>query len=343
MIHRDLCDPKNTKDYSPLRMQFHFLLSRFSCWDGLISITKSEMADLLECDMQSINKFIKKGMKEHILSFEGNRLFLLKRVNQFSDGYVKHFPFLESVEFKTLNVHTQRFILYTLWAGVHTNRPLKREISSLYHSGKELTGVLNLYSKAPIYSILEEAKKFLKIELTTKNNKEMVRVLGLHEPFIAEQALENKGETQLLLNMLDEYFCDTPLSKISFQEILKIKKHYFTKLQSIGMELFSCALKKLFSLHKLYDLDNRGEIGRYLKSILKDMEQKLVSTLQKRVEYTENSIFHTRKLGIPMASKIISYFQSKLTQLTKTLKMLQPNNHSDIQFSFYNWLEVPNN
>jgi hypothetical protein len=344
MIHRDLCNPVNTKNYSPLRIQFHFLLSRYVCWDGFIPLTRYEMADLLKCDIQSINKFIKKGIREQILFLEENRLFLLKKVNDYTEGYVKHYPFLESAEFKALSVHAQRFILYTLWTGVHTGRPLKRELSSLYHSGKELTGVLNLYSKAPIYSVLEESKMFLNLEIITQNKKEMVRVIGLQESFITQQALENEGEKKLLMDTLEDYYCDNEfLSDISVQEILKIKKYYFQKFHSIGMELFSCALKKLFTLNKFYELNNRSEIGVYLKAILKDLELKIVPTLQKRVEYIKGSISFTKNLWIETKSQITIQFQSKLDKLIGILKILQQkqliekNNDS---FPFYNWLET---
>jgi hypothetical protein len=344
MIHRDLCNPVNTKNYSPLRIQFHLLVSRYVCWDGFIPLTRNEMADLLKCDIQSINKFIKKGLREQILSLDGNRLFLLKRVNEYTEGYVKHYPFLESAEFKALSVHAQRFILYTLWTGVHTGRPLKRELSSLYHSGKELTGVLNLYSKAPIYSILEESKMFLKLEIITQNRKEMVRIIGLQESFHAEQALENEGESKLLKDTLEEQCCDSELlTDMSIQDILKIKKYYFQKFHSIGMEVFSHALKKLFSLHKFYELNDRGEIGGYLKAILKDLELKILPTLQKRVEYVKHSISYTKNLWIQTKSQVTTHFQSKLDKLTEILKIIEQKTSSierDNSFTFYNWLET---
>lgn len=343
MIHRDLCDPTNTKYYSPLRMQFHFLLSRYVCWDGFIPLTRKEMADLLGCDIQSIQKFIKKGIREDILSLQGDRLFLLKRVDEFSVGYVKHFPFLESIEFTSLSIHAQRFILYTLWAGVHTGRPLKRDLSTLYHANKEFNGVLNLYSKAPIYAVLEEAKTFLNLEITTQHEKEFVRVKGLHESYANQFALENQGEKKLLTNMLEANHCDDELlSETSCQEILKIKKHYFQKLQATGMELFSHGLQKLLSLHKLFELNNRQEVGIYLKSILQDLEQKMIPTLQKRVEYIKQSLLYTKGLWFNKKSQVIQTFQLKLDKLLQNLKALHavaesPSNGS---FPFYNWLET---
>ena len=344
MIHRDLCDPIKTKDYSPLRMQFHFLLSRYVCWDGFIPLTLNEMAEHLKCDIQSIYKFIKKGVQEEILSLEGKRLFFLKKVNEYTEGYVKHYPFLESAQFKALSVHAQRFILYTLWTGVHTGRPLKRELSSLYHSKKELTGVLNIYSKAPIYSVIEECKTFLKLEVITQDKKEMIRVMGLQESFLTEQALENVGEKKLLKDIVEEHYYDNEdLSDFSIQEILKIKKYYSQKFHSIGMELFTHALRKLFSLHKFYELNNRGEVGGYLKTILKDLEQKMLPTLQKHVEYIKQSISYTKKRWIHQAkSQIVVQFQSKLDKLTSILDLLSKKEEPDKinSFPFYNWLET---
>lgn len=341
MIHRDLCDPTNTKNFSSLRIQFHFLLSRYVCWDGYIPLTRREMADLLNCDIQSIQKFIKKGVRENILTLEGDSIFLLKRVSEYSEGYVKHFPFLESAQFTSLSIHAQRFILYTLWAGVHTGRPLKRELSSLYHANKELNGVLNIYSRAPIYSILEEAKTFLNLEVTVHNRKEVVRVTGLKESFAKQQALENVGERKLLTVLLEANHCDELLSDVSCQEILKMKKHYWQKLQSFGMELFSRALQKLLSLHKLFELNQRGEVGIYFHSILKDLEQQIIPTLQKRVDYIKRSISYTHRLLIQTRSQVINSFQIKLDKLNQLLKSLHGERlETSSSFPFYNWLET---
>lgn len=343
MIHRDLCNPVNTKQYSPLRMQFHFLLSRYVCWDGLIPLTRKEMANLLGCNIQSINKFIKKGISENILSRQGNKLYFLKRVEQYSEGYVKHFSFLESNEFLSLSVHAQRFVLYTLWAGVHSGRPLKRELSTLYHSTKEFNGVLNLYSKDPIYSILEEVKKFLNLEITIQNQKEIVRISGLQKNYAKQEVLENQGEKELLSQILEKQGCDELLSENSCKEILKLKKHYFQKFQDIGIELFSHALQTLLVTHKLLDLNNRGQIGIYLKSILTDFEKKIVPTLQKRVEYMTQSISHAKDLLIHTKSQIVNKFQSELNRLTTILNQLNTIDNSTYNsrsFPFFNWLET---
>lgn len=344
LIHRDLCNPMNTKNYSPLRMQFHFLLSRYVCWDGLIPLTRFEMAFLLSCDIQSIHKFIKKGIREGILSLVGERIYLLKRVEKYTEGYVKHYPFLESADFKGLSIHAQRFILYTLWAGVHTGRPLKREITTLYHSN-EKQGVLNLYSRAPIYKVLEEAENFLNLEVFSAMGKEFVRVTGLKEPFATQNALHNQGEIKLLENILLEEQCDEFISESSKEEILKIKKHYVTALNSIGNELFSHALKNLFSLHKLFDLDTRGEIGVYLRSILNDLEEKILPTLRKRIDYVKQALMCSKEMISQYSSLLIQSFEKKMDELKKNVKVLLSKKHlnssssSPSSFPFYNWLE----
>jgi hypothetical protein len=301
------------------------------------------MAHLLDCDMQSITKFIKKGIREDILSLEGDRLFLLKRVDQYSDGYIKHFPFLESPEFMALSVHAQRFILYTLWAGVHTGRPLKRSLSSLYHVNEEYNGVLNIYSRAPIYAVLEEAKAFLDLEIVVQNDQEFVRVKGLHESYANQTALENQGEKKLLFSLLEAKGFDEVLSETSCQEILKIKKHCFQKLQATGMELFFHALEKLLSVHKIYDLNKRREIGFYLKSILNDLEQQIIPTLKKRVEYIKRSLsYATKNLWLDNKADLIQTFRYNLDKLINHLKLLTAHSTSrqDTAFPFYNWLET---
>jgi hypothetical protein len=343
LIHRDLCNPANTKYYSPLRMKFHFVLSRYVCWDGYIPLTRKEMAHLLDCDIQSINKFIKKGVREDILSLKGDRLFLLKRVDEYSEGYIKHFPFLESPEFISLSVHAQRFVLYTLWAGVHTGRPLKRNLSTLYHVNTEYNGVLNIYSRAPIYAVLEEAKAFLNLEIIVQNDQEFVRVKGLHESYAKQKALENQGEKKLLMSQLEAEGFDEELSENSCHEILKIKKHYIRKFQGIGMELFSHALKNLLSVHKFFDLNKRREVGIYLKSILNDLEQHIIPTLKKRIEYIKHSLLHaTKNFWIDKKVEVIETFQYNLEKLINDLRLLPLHSKSvsNNAFPFYNWLET---
>jgi len=341
VIHRDLCNPVNTKYYSPLRMKFHFVLSRYVCWDGFIPLTRKEMAHLLDCNIQSINKFIKKGIRENILSLQGDRLFLLKRVDEYSEGYIKHFPFLESPEFFSLSVHAQRLVLYALWAGVHTGRPLKRNLSSFYHISEEYNGVLNIYSRAPIYAVLEEAKAFLNLEIIVQNDQEFVRVKGLQESYAKQKALENQGEKKLLMSLLEAEGFDEELSTNSCHEILKIKKHYIRKFKEIGMELFSHALKNLLSVHKISHLNKRCEIGIYLKSILNNLEQQIIPTLQKRIEYIKYSLSHATK-DILLNNKVIEIFQCNLEKIINDLRLLSFHYRSvpNSAFPFYNWLET---
>jgi hypothetical protein len=242
-----------------------------------------------------------------------------------------------------LSVHAQRFILYTLWAGVHTGRPLKRNLSSLYHVNEEYNGVLNIYSRAPIYAVLEEAKAFLDLEIIVQNDEEFVRVKGLHESYANQKALENQGEKKLLISLLEAKGFDEVLSETSCQEILKIKKHYFHKLQATGMELFSHALEKLLSVHKIYDLNKRREIGFYLKSILNDLEQQIIPTLKKRVEYIKRSLsYATKNLWFDKKVDLIQTFQYNLDKLIHHLKLLTAHSipRQDSAFPFYNWLET---
>jgi len=347
MIHRYLCNPANTKHYSSLRMQFHFLLSRNVCWNGFIPLTRKEMAEELSCDIQSIDKFIKKGSKEGVLKLEGDRLFLVKHVTDYTKGYIKHFPFLESDALKRLNVHTQRFILYTLWYGVHTGRPLKRSLSALYHSTKDYLGVLNLYSKAPLYEIFEEAKAFLKLELIVERGKEMVRVTGVQDEYALQPALTNQGEMKYLENVLMDRYCDEHVSISSREEILKIKSHYFKELGSIGIDLFSHALEKLLTVHKLYELNNDNEVGKYLKSILKDLETNILPKLQKHRDQFKYAIKTMSDWIIPGVTDWIARFKGKIDLLTKAENYIrkkmdeQPPKKEEIEdFPFYNWLEA---
>jgi hypothetical protein len=346
MIHRDFCNPGKTKYYSALRMQFHFLISRYVCWDGLIPLTRLEMARYLSCNIQSVHKFIKKGVLEGMFSLNGNRLYLLTRVDNYSGGYVKHFPFLESDRFKSLSIHAQRFILYTLWTGVHTGRPLKRDITSLYHSTPEFCGVLNLYSRTPVYSVLEETTAFLKLEIIDQKGKEFVRVAGLHKEFSQESAFSNQGELKLLEDILQEHYCDELISPTTREEILKLKSYYFRTLSFIGIELFSHALEKLLSLHKIFELDKHHQVGAYLKSIIQDMEKKILPTLKKRIIYCKQAITKSKTIHFSW----INQFEEKLQSLIYSVNLLvakQQKTHSppivdqpQSNFPFFNWLET---
>lgn len=343
MIHRDLCNPSTTKYFSSLRMQFNFLLSRFACWDGFLPLTLSEMAKKLCCDIQSIRKFIKKGIFEEMLRLEGNRLYLVKKVDDYSQGYIKHFPFLESTEFRSLSIHAQRFVLYTLWSGIHTGRPLKRDLSTLYHSKEERNGVLNLYYREPVYLVLDEVKSFLKLEIITEKNREMVRITGLQDQYACQEALANEGEQKLLQDILWNHGMDELVSAASREDILKLKKHYLSSFQSVGLELFAHALKKLLSVHKLYELNQQGEVGKYLRSILVDLEQKILPTLQKQVYYVTQAIQTMEDTLISGASLWIKRFEKQKQIITHAIEKIKskvdPPREEKIPFVFYNWLE----
>ncbi|MDP4188797.1 MAG: hypothetical protein Q8905_12155, partial [Bacteroidota bacterium] len=170
--------------------------------------------------------------------------------------------------------------------------------------------------------------------------KEMVRVVSLNASYAKNDVLENQGEKKLLANILEDNGCDELLSEASCQDILKVKKHYFKKLHAMGMELFWHGLKTLLSLHKLLELNHRGEVGVYLKSILTDLEQKMIPTLRKRVEYVKQSISHAKRLVMSSKSQIINHFQLTLDKLIQTLKSLHTTDSPDNVFPFYNWLET---
>ncbi len=343
MIHRDLCNPSTTKYFSSLRMQFNFLLSRYVCWDGFIPLTLCEMAEKLNCDIQSIRKFIKRGTQEEMLRVEGDRLYLIKKVDEYSQGYIKHFPFLESVEFRSMSVHAQRFVLYTLWTGVHTGRPLKRDLSTLYHAKVERNGVLNLYYREPVYLVLNEAKTFLKLEIVIEKNREMVRVTGLQDQYAYQEALANKGEQKLLQDILWDHGVDELVSATSREDILKLKKHYLSSLQSVGMELFTHALKKLLAVHKLYELDQQGEVGKYLRSILVDLEEKILPTLHKQVFYITNAIQTMENTLVSGVSLWIKRFEKQKQIITQAIQKIKskidPPREEKYPFVSYNWLE----
>jgi hypothetical protein len=347
MIHRDLCDPFNTKNYSALRIQFHFLLSRFVCWNGFIPLTSKEIAELLNCDIQSIHKFIKKGIKDEILRLEGDRLQLIKYVpsKDYKMGYIRHFSFVESSEFRQLSLHTQRFILYTLWYGVHNGRPLWTKVSAMYHATAERTGKLNLYQRKHVYKVVEEAKPFLKVEIVESKGHEYVSVKGLQETYAKQPELKNEGEAKLLDDILVAHDCHEFVCAASRIDMLKLKREYVNKLKSVGVELFSHGLEKILLSFNLYELDQRGEVGQYLRKILKDLEEKIVPTIQKRMGYVKTSLESISALVVKQASKWKDHFEHVVDELSEALQtILTPNpaaltGDDVISFQPYNWLE----
>jgi hypothetical protein len=363
VIHRDLFAPTHTKHYSKLRIQFHLLISRYVCWDGEVPLTIQEMADELHCDRQSIYKFIKQGTREGLLLVQGDRLYFNKRVDDYTHGYIKHFPFLESNEFQELSLHAQRFVLYTLWFGVHSGRRLKRDLSALYHSTFDRSGVLNLYFRSPVYQVLEEVKPFLKLEIVVEGHREKVRVIGLQDPYAQQAALPNEGEAKRLDNLLKKRECDEFVSVYSREEILKMKKRYVNKFNAVGLELFSSALETLLSLHKLYRLDEKKEVGKYLQGILHDLEKKMLPLFKKRLKTYQNAAA-TLPHMLPSSSingqekqkvtKWLSFFEGLVHALTQVVSRLEdPPAPSQVEkpkwippskevlqsFPFYNWLE----
>lgn len=348
MIHRDLCDPMNTKTYSSLRMQFNFLISRYVCWDGRVSLTFNEIADKLSCSLQSIYKFIRKGIREGMLSQEANRLYLLKHVDDYTKGYVKHLPFLESAEFQGLSLHAQRFILYSLWYGVHTGRPLKRSLSALYHSTPEYQGVLNIYSKKDIYPVLEEASAFLRLELTTVLGIEKVAVYGLREEYAHQQALENEGEFLWLERELVKLDCEDLVTGSAREDLLRMKKEYVKQFNDTGLDLFMHALKKLALSHKLFELTEEGEIGRYFRSILDELAEKLIPFIEKQIGAVKYALTTTEFIDVKEAESWINRFKQRLNTLQNKVSLLMnkfspppPISKPPVSdgFVFYNWLE----
>jgi hypothetical protein len=348
MIHRELCDPLKTKEYTPLRMQFHFLLSRHVCIDGYVPLTRNQIATRLSCTLQTVDKFLKDGVEEGIVQLDGDRLYFLKRVNH-EEGYVKHFPFLESKEFMGLHLHAQRFILYMLWIGVYSGRTFVMELSSLYHSTPERQGKLNIYDRATLYLVLEQVKSFLHLEILQHEKKgDYVRVTGLKAPYNQQAVLENMGEQLWLDDVLFDEGIDTLPSEIRI-EILKQKKSYYSSYQHLGLELFQHGLKKLLSsFFKLADLIRQGiqSFGAYFKSILKNEEESILPQLKARAQYLGHSVRVSRYLL--NHDDLVHYFASRrksldaiITKILKTADKVDGVKERSREPAFvpYNWLE----
>lgn len=345
-------------------MQFHFLLSRYSCRDGLIPLSLNDIAEKLSCSLQSIYKFVQKGLREKILAFYNNQLYLLRRVNyeNYTEGYVKHFPFLESEAFQGMSLHAQRFVLYTLWSGVHTGRHLKRALSDLYHSTRDYEGTLNIYTKKELRAALEEATAFLKLEVNTVRGIEKVTVYGLREEYTHQPALENVGEYEWLDEQLVKLDVEDLVPKVARRDLLKMKSEYINRFAEAGKEMFVQALEKLANSYKLLhkELTKEGEIGRYFRSILEELAEKALPFLQNQLVTAKNALTTTQFLPIkqdtpeaPTVDRWVSWFRGRVEQLqlaigSITHKQKQPAALPGTgqtlpaigEFPFYNWLEA---
>jgi hypothetical protein len=131
--------------------------------------------------------------------------------------------------------------------------------------------------------------------------------------------------------------------------MLKLKREYVNKLKSIGFELFSHALEKILLSFNLFELNQKGEVGQYLRGILRDLEEKLVPTLQKRIDYVINALETTKVLVVNQASKWKNHFERIKDELSEALQALlnydqnlnqKPQGGGVVEpFPFYNWLE----
>jgi hypothetical protein len=347
MIHRYLCDPQNTKNYSGLRMQFHFLISRYVCEDGFIPLTYQEIAELLSCDIQSVYKFIKQSSQEGIIEVIGKNLYLKKHVNKenFKEiGYIAHLPFIESSAYRSLGLQTQRFALYALWSGVHKGKVLVREVSKLYHTHGERNGALNLYTKEAAELVLEEASLIFHVERFKKAGKEWFKVTSLRTEF-QEKSLWNQGENKWLEDRLLKYYCDTILSDETKKNILQLKSEYIRKLGSIGLELVERALETLLFSFSLYDQEQRREVGKVFRGILNKLAVKLVPTIRTRIVNTQRALKEASQHISAKATTWIQNFTNRLSDLEFAYTQLKEmfsskDEQKPIAFPFYNWLET---
>lgn len=356
MIHRDLCDPNFTKNYSPLRMQFHFVLSRNVCIDGLIPLTKEEIANEMKCDLQSVYKFIYAAQKDEIIRIENDQIYLLKHVpsNDYKEGYIRHYPFLESEEFRELNVQTQRFILYALWRGVYNpGMKMEMKISDLYHrSAYERNGKLNLYSRQPALDVIKEAERFLKFD-TPKKGDGWIKITGIKEGFDVKP-LQNQGEMKWIDELLVTASCDL-ISNMTKGKIIELKKNYYNKLNSTGLELIHTALDRVLLSFKLYELESRDEVIPYLRTVLKNLEKEMLPTINRVILNTKQALNTTKDLLVSGTQSWAQRFKQQLENLLKVreylLSNLRKEKAAEIDrkkdkltepFPFYNWLEPEN-
>ncbi|WP_205628859.1 hypothetical protein, partial [Acinetobacter baumannii] len=149
--------------------------------------------------------------------------------------------------------------------------------------------------------------------------------------------------------------CEDLIPLPARRDLLKMKSEYVKRFSSAGFDMFMQALQKLAGSRKLLhrELTGEGDIGKYFRSILEEVEEKAVPFLQRQLVAAKNALTTTQfmpaKQGTSMASIIdwwTSRFQERIEQLQRaigwitTRQVAAPSSPVIASFPFYNWLEA---
>lgn len=296
MIHKDLCRASFTKHHTVLRIQFNFLLSSVHTWEGEIPLTASELAGKLGCHVGTMRRLIAEALSDGVLRQEGGRFFFTKCVKNPEKGYVKHFPFLDSHEFRQEDIQVIRFVLEVLTTGAYSPGHLfHAKVTELYHrlnKKKEIVeeGRFNIYFPAKLNEVIEKAKKYL---IFADSPDHVVRVVGLR-PEWDQAAVKNVGEQYAFLKNLKRFGLDD-VATSALEELVKVKDHYRNLggelAKSIAEEALLRALNQEGGKFISLLLSNKHrEIYAYFRKVCDEVEQEMASTLVKRRDQLKRAL-----------------------------------------------------
>jgi hypothetical protein len=296
MIHKDLCRASFTKHHTVLRIQFNFLLSTVHTWEGEIPLTACELAEKLGCHVGTMRRLIAEALCDGVLRQEGGRLYFTKCVEDPKKGYVRHFPFLSSPEFRKEDIQVIRFVLEVLTSGAYSSdRLFHAKKVELYHrlnKKKEIVeeGRFNIYFPGQLKEIIEKAKKYL-IFADTPNH--VVRVVGLR-PEWDQAAVKNVGEQYAFLRILKRFGLGD-VATSALEELVKVKDQY----RNLGVEMAKSIVDEalLRALNQeggkfisLLLSNKQREIYAYFQKVCDEVEQERATTLVKRKEQLKRAL-----------------------------------------------------
>lgn len=333
MIHKNLCKASFTKHHTVLRIQFNFLLSTVHTWEGEIPLTAPELAEKLNCHVDTMRRLIAEALYDGVLRREGDRLFFTKRVKNPEKGYVKHFSFLNSLEFRQEDIQVIRFVLEVLSTGAYSpGYFFHAKVTKLYHrlnKKKEIVeeGRFNIYFPAKLNDVMEKAKKYL---IFADSPDHVVRIVGLR-PEWNQEAVKNVGEQYAFLKILKRFGLGD-VATPALEELVKVKENYRSlgveMAKSIADEALLRALNqeggKFISL--LLSNKNR-EIGAYFRKVCDEVEQEMAATLVKRKEQLKRALqfsqlFIQRKLRFA-GQHLVSIVKEQLQKLEEQIQLYE--------------------
>lgn len=295
MIHKDLCNPDYTKNWTALRIQFNFLLSSIHR-NGEIPLSMNEIAQRLNCHVDSIRRCSAEAEYDGTIRREGDKIFFTKCVEE-GDSYVKHFPFLDTEAFRGEDIQVIRFVLFALFRGVYAEtRAINQSLQKFYHKldkQKNIVeeGLFNIYHAGKMRDVIEKSSKYL---VFSQAPIHVVRVIGLREEYTYPEPVKNQGELLMFRKTLAKYGLEDATSE-AIEELVKIKSRY---KKNIGIEAANEIVDEALvrSLNRqdsvLVSLIIRNDlrsIGNYFSTVCQDVEQEYASRLQHRKEQLERS------------------------------------------------------